>query len=70
VYWTDIQSRFDELIQTTRTLDDTISDNVGQINELKEEINEVLVSRINVITGTFAKMYQEQLHRWGFQKEK
>lgn len=69
-YWTDIQSRYDALVQTTRTLDGTISDNVGQKNVLKEEINEVLVSLINVITGNFPKTYHEQLRRWGFQKEK
>ena len=44
--------------------------NVGQKNELKEEINEFLVSLINVITGNFPKTYHEQLRRWGFQKEK
>ncbi len=69
-FWTDIQSRYDELVQTTRTLDGTISDNVGQKNELKEEINEVLVSLINVLTGNFPKTHQEQLRKWGFQKEK
>lgn len=69
-YWTDIQSRYDALVQTTRTLDGTMFGNVGQKNELKEEINEFLVSLINVITGNFPKTYHEQLRRWGFQKEK
>ena len=70
VYWTDLKNRYDTLIQTSRALDGTISDNVGDKNVLKEELHEVLISLINVITGNFPKTYHEQLRKWGFQKEK
>lgn len=69
-YWTDIQTRYDALVQTTRTLDGTISDNVGEKNELKEWIHGVLISLSNVLEGNFPKTYHEQLRKWGFQKEK
>ena len=70
VYWTDLKDRYDNLVQTSRTLDGTISDNVGDKNVLKEELHEVLISLINVITGNYPKTYHEQLRKWGFQKEK
>ena len=70
VYWTDLKNRYDTLIQTSRALDGTISDNVGDKNVLKEELHEVLISLINVITGNYPKTYHEQLRKWGFQKEK
>lgn len=69
-YWTDIKTRYDALVLTSRTLDGSISDNVGEKNVLKEEIKEVLVSLINVLEGNFPKTYPEQLRKWGFQKEK
>jgi hypothetical protein len=69
-YWTDIQTRYEALVQTTRTLDGTISDNVGEKNELKEWIRGVLISLSNVLEGNFPNTYHEQLRKWGFQKEK
>lgn len=69
-YWTDIKTRYDGLVQTTRDLDGGIADKVGEKNVLKEEIKEVLVSLINVLEGNFPKTYPEQLRKWGFQKEK
>lgn len=69
-FWTDLKTRYDGLVQTSRALDGTISDNVGDKNVLKEELHEVLISLINVITGNYPKTYHEQLRKWGFQKEK
>ena len=69
-YWTDIQTRYETLVQTTRTLDGTISYNVGEKNELKEWIHGVLISLSNVLEGNFPKPYHEHLRKWGFQKEK
>lgn len=69
-YWEDIKTRYDALVLNSRALDGSISDKVGEKNVLKEEIKEVLVSLINILEGNFPKTYQEQLRKWGFQKEK
>ena len=69
-YWTDIKSRHDALVKSSRDLDGGISDNVGKKNELREWLHGVLISLAIVIEGNFPKTYAEQLRKWGFQKEK
>jgi len=69
-YWTNIKNRYDELVKSSRDLDGGISDNVGKKNELREWLHGVLISVATVIEGNFPKTYQEQLRKWGFQKEK
>lgn len=56
------------MVQTTRTLDGTVSDNVGEKNELKEWIHGVLISLSNVLEGNFPNTYHEQLRKWVFKK--
>lgn len=69
-YWTDIKTRYDALVLTSRSLDGSISDNVGEKKVLKEWLNRVLVSLTNVLEGNFPDTYHEQLRKWGFQKDK
>lgn len=69
-FWTDIKTRYDALVLTSRALDGGISDKVGDKNVLKEELHEILKSITNVLEGNFPKTYHEQLRKWGFQKEK
>jgi hypothetical protein len=69
-YWTDIKNRYDALVKSSRDLDGGISDTVGKKNELREWLHGVLISIATVIEGNFPKTYQEQLRKWGFQKEK
>lgn len=69
-FWTDIKTRYDAIVKTSRALDGGISDKVGDKNKLKAEIKEILLSLIDVIKGNFPKTYHQQLRKWGFQKEK
>lgn len=69
-FWTDIKTRYDALVKSSRDLDGGISDKVGDKNVLKAELHEILKSITNVLEGNFPRTYHEQLRKWGFQKDK
>jgi hypothetical protein len=69
-YWTDIKTRFDLNLAQSKSIDSSVSINVGSKNILKIQIKKVLNSLINVIKGNYPDDYKNVLRNWGFQKEK
>lgn len=69
-YWTDIKTRYVDLVNQARALDGGISQKVGDKNELKSDIKKVLNSLINVLQGNYPDTYKQELRLWGLQKDK
>lgn len=69
-FWTGIETEYKTLAGKATTTDGTVSDLVGNKNELKKELTKVLNSLIKVIQGNYPDTYKAELRDWGFQKEK
>lgn len=70
MYWEDIKTRFDELLEEASQLDASVSSKVGDKNLLKKELKKVLRSIVIIIEGNYPDTYKQELRVWGFQKEK
>jgi hypothetical protein len=69
-FWTNIKTKYEDLISQASSTDGTISSKVSTKNVLKASLKMALNSLIFVIKGNYPKTYKAELRTWGFQKEK
>jgi hypothetical protein len=70
VFWTAIQTEYDQLLDNALITDSAVSSNVGDKNLLKKDIKKALNAIISIIRGNYPDTYKTELRNWGFQKEK
>lgn len=56
--------------QITQTTDSTVAVNVGNKNDLRKQIENVLLALNAIIRANYPNTYEGELRGWGFQKEK
>lgn len=69
-YWTDIKTQFDALLLAASTTDGTVSNKVGDKNELKKGLKKALNAIVLSVKANYPDTYKQELRAWGFQKEK
>jgi hypothetical protein len=69
-YWTDIQERFNNLLDTSVDSTGTVSENAGNKTVLRSKIKRVLNSLIHLIKANYPDTYKSVMRSWGFQKER
>ena len=69
-YFTARIAEYKTLFTLAGSTDGNISEKVGEKNEQKENIRQVLTSLIFILKGNYPKTYSSVLRGWGFQKEK
>lgn len=69
-YWTDLQTRYNNYLAQSITIDGSVSEKVGDKNLLKKEIKKVLNSLLRVLEGNYPDNHKNVKRTWGFQKEK
>ena len=69
-YWTNIKTQFDSLLQTASTTDGSVSNKVGDKNELKKGLKKALNAIVLSVKANYPDTYKQELRTWGFQKEK
>jgi hypothetical protein len=69
-FWQPITAQYTSLVNSVQQNSAVISVNVGDKNNAKEEIKEVLNALIYLIKANYPQTYKSELRNWGFQKEK
>lgn len=69
-YWREIKGRFDELAQQATALSGTISEKVGDNNQVRKDVILGLNALIKSIQANYPHTWKEELRVWGFQKER
>lgn len=69
-YWLDIKSQFDALLLSASTTDSTVSNKVGDKNELKKGLKKALNAIVLTVKANYPETFKQELRVWGFQKEK
>jgi hypothetical protein len=69
-FWTDIQTKYGNLVSQASTTDGTISTKVSAKNTIKASLKKAMNSLIIVIKANYPDSYKAELRSWGFQKEK
>jgi hypothetical protein len=69
-YFTSLVATYQQALNSAKATDSNVSVNVGNKNDLKNQIQEVISALLLVIRGNYPKTYQNELRGWGFQKEK
>lgn len=70
LFWTDIKTQYEGLVNQASSTDGTISSKVSAKNQMKASLKKVMNSLINVIKANYPDTYKAELRTWGFQKEK
>lgn len=68
-FWTQMKTDYTTQYKKANTTDGSVSTGVGNKNELREELTEVLESIINLVKANYPKTWEGELRNWGFQKE-
>ena len=68
-FWTQMKTDYTAQYKKASTTDGAVSSGVGNKNQLKEELTEVLESIINLIKANYPKTWEAELRNWGYQKE-
>ena len=69
-FWTDLKTKYDNLLNQAGSLDGTISAKVSSKNTLKSSLKKTINNLILVIKANYPESYKAELRVWGFQKEK
>lgn len=70
VFWTDIKTMYDNLLNEAVTSDGMVSNHVSNKNMLKTALTKTMNALIQSIKSNYPDTYKAELRAWGFQKEK
>jgi hypothetical protein len=70
VYWTDIKTLYDTLLNQAEGIDGSVSSKVGNKNQLKKQVRKALNAIIRLLKANYPDTYKTEMRNWGFQKEK
>lgn len=69
LYWTNMKAAYDDSLTAANSIDGIISENVGEKNVYRLQINEWMVALRFVLRGNYPKTYQQVYRQYGWQKE-
>ena len=67
-FWTQMKTDYTAQWKKANTTDGIVSTDVGNKNQLKEELTEALESIINLIKANYPKTWEGELRNWGYLK--
>ena len=69
-FWDNLLLNYTQLLADATATDGSVSQDVGNKNQLRIELTEVLNSIINLLQANYPKTSDAELRNWGFQKTK
>ncbi|GAB4341741.1 MAG: hypothetical protein OHK0038_21460 [Flammeovirgaceae bacterium] len=69
-FFANLVSRYQTALNDAKVTDSNVSISVGNKNDLKNQIQEVINALLLLIKANYPKTYENELRGWGFQKEK
>jgi hypothetical protein len=69
-FFTTLVATYQNALNSAKSTDSSVAVSVGNKNDLKSQIQEVIAALLLIIRGNYPKTYQNELRGWGFQKEK